>query len=270
VPDRPAPAAPPSIFFVHVMKTAGTAFLRLTGDRYAPERTSPRAGLDVSTLEQKQSIDYLLDHAEALRRDYELISAHVPAWVATAVAPDHLRVTLLRDPVDRTISQLRQSARIIGRESLEELFDNDHWRNRLSNYMTRVFGLRAEEHLETRAGQPQGLGVNDLPEAERAEFVDEIKAAMDLSMNNVRPMTGEDLRRAVETLESCELVGTMDRFDDFLRQASDLIGVPVPPARQINEATDDLQVSPALRRRIEAELALDIELYETVCSRRLG
>ena len=110
------------------------------GDWFPAETTYPGAPEPARAM-AKTSLQVLLEVSRAEQRPRDFYSVHMPAWVAEEVAPHHVRVTVLREPVARTISHLRHIARamqLVGGQpafgSLQELYDDPRWHERLVNY----------------------------------------------------------------------------------------------------------------------------------------
>ena len=83
------------------------------------------------------------------RARIRVYAGHLPYVASELLGIDVIRLTLLRDPVDRTVSMLKHVKRLFERyhsASLEAIYDDDPvFRHYLDNYQTKVFALTAEE-----------------------------------------------------------------------------------------------------------------------------
>ena len=101
----------PVFFFMHIMKTGGTSIVHHIQDNFPVGTTEP----DYRTLPPGEpvpekhyaSLVRLWDLDDERRAQIRLYMGHYPYWVTDLVQPD-VTFTVLRDPVDRTISMLRQ------------------------------------------------------------------------------------------------------------------------------------------------------------------
>jgi FkbM family methyltransferase len=99
-----APREEPLTVFVHIPRTAGTTFASVLRDNFPHGvRTignafRPSGGINSRALRR-------LDEAALLTRDASVLTGHVPFSVRDKLPPDTRYVTLLRDPIERTLSQ---------------------------------------------------------------------------------------------------------------------------------------------------------------------
>jgi hypothetical protein len=139
--------------------------------------------------------------------------------------------TVLRHPVDRTISFLAQTRRLeLPDQSLEQIYENP-WKFAfgIHNYQARVFALTT----------------NDAP----------------FTVMNAVPIDDTRLTLAKTRLGEIAVLGLQDRYEEFTAEVSRRAGWPVSaPAR--HRVGEPAQVSQWLRRRIERDNAVDLEFYE--------
>ena len=237
---------PHRFFFVHVMKTGGTdLFARLGGDptieRDEPPsfteaeiypNSSDRAAFDSPQLYVRR----LLQRWEVRRDEIRLIMGHFPLCTVQLLDADFTTLTVLRDPVERTLSHLRHHRRMHAEDrdrTLEDLYDDDFRYERLiHNHMVKMFGLTADE-------MTGGL-------------------MTDISL------TPAHLDRAKSALQTVDLLGVQEQFDEFCRMLEAQLGWNLGTTFRANQ-TRRVDVSDAFRHRIADDNALDRELYEHAC-----
>ncbi len=256
VPDderaaTPLQPSPPAVFFVHVMKTGGTTLFEYLRDRYSPKELWPNPNLDLrfdgSRLDVRHhlSVSYLAGLSEERRRQIRVYSGHLPYAAHEVLGPDVAMVTVLRDPVERTISLLRQFRRStpglqdpdrprpLADATLEQVYAHPAvFAPLVLNHQTKIFSMRATDHPESYL---------DLVHVDDAR-----------------------LESAKASLATVDVVGVMERYDDFLDALEAKFGWAVGRESHANAtpATDHEPVSDALREQIAADNAIDIEFYE--------
>ena len=104
-------------FFVHIMKTAGTAFRRRLmnhfGEAFYP--MMPLDGTDPWVL--NTSTDRLHERSAARGDQIRLVAGHFPLRTTELINGGFTTLTIVRDPVERVLSHLRSIRE--GSESLE-------------------------------------------------------------------------------------------------------------------------------------------------------
>ena len=247
-PDHPVPR----YFFVHVMKTGGRTLLRHLRDNFEPDEMYPDSKLDIRAengtvdIWHHARIPRLLSIPPERRSRIRMYSGHYPYVVSTLVGDDLTTISVLRDPVERTISLLRQFRRknpwadgdAAGaasgeRPTLEQVYDNPFVAEPLLlNHQTKIFSTRPDDELQTY------MDVFELDDAR--------------------------LALAKENIAKVDFLGLTEQYGDFLDELADGTGWHIERGLRKNVTpADEIQpVSESLRRRIIEDNALDIELYE--------
>jgi hypothetical protein len=228
-------------FFIHVMKTAGTTFENHLRGQFAVESIYPSAKLDgrfPADVEPKISIPFLLALPPERHRSIEVYAGHFPYMVCELLNRDLITCTILRDPVDRTISVLKQFKRLEERYrslSLEAIYDDPYvFRHFVHNHQTKVFSLTAEDH-------PRGVA---------------------------RPLSIDAARFALAkaNLARVDVVGLTERYDDFIvelkRRFGWWRGGGPPREHRRLVSSEPWEATPTLRRRIADDNVYDLEFYE--------
>ena len=233
------------------MKTGGTTLFRHLRENYGLDEIYPYKALDLRydegmlDIAHHLSVSYLLQLPAERREHIRIYTGHFPYVASDLLHQDLTRVTILRDPVERTISLLRQFRRkdlwmrdieqhpgMVDR-SLEDVYDHpDVFEPLIHNHQTKIFSFTAA----------------DAPESYMDVLhVDEPRLAL-----------------AKQNLAKIDVLGLTERWDAFLDDVSAWFGWEVDRAARANgtPAREKDSVDPALLRRIRADNALDMELYD--------
>jgi hypothetical protein len=218
-------------FFVHLMKTAGVALRERLMNHFGKAAVYPTGGLDGNDwVTLFISIDLLRERLEARGDEIRVIAGHFPLRTAELIDGRLTTLTLLRDPVERMLSYLRQRREKDEHRRLnahEEIYD-DHL-GRADNYMTKMLTLTPAE--------------------------------MSASMFTRVEMDRDHLERAKEALAGIDAVGFQEHFEDFCEELTARFGWQLGEPKVVNTTTP-VEIPDSLRARIAEDNALDIELYE--------
>jgi hypothetical protein len=254
-------AGKPVFFFVHVMKTGGTSFVRHLRDNFEPDElevqgiageTGKGRAIRPGDTVVYDSLSRLRDLPPERRRRIRAYAGHYP-YCATELVDVDVTMTILREPVARSVSMLRQLQRRDPPDQarpLEEIYDTAPGRwQRVQNYQSRQFALtfddiRASAELVEAYVPGGGADALDRP------------AHVYLEVDDAR------LARAKENLARVHVLGLQERYDEFLDQLATRHGWHIPRRYRLQVATNaDTDVPPSLRRKIVDDNAADIELY---------
>ncbi|MFZ6004093.1 MAG: hypothetical protein ACOYXM_09190 [Actinomycetota bacterium] len=221
-----------SLFFVHVMKTGGSTFRRRIVQRLGAEAVFPCRALDPPEAEPNLRIDHLASLPAARLEAIRAFTGHFPFFAATLVPRRTVTITILRDPVDRVISYLKQHHRQKGLgpdRSLESIYDLPwHRELHMLDYQVRVFATTAAD------------GVHSV-----MEHVEIDERRMEVAKDHLREV---------------DLLGLHECYDDFTERAMRTLGWPleyVTPQRVSMPG----EVPDSLRRKIAADNEADLEFY---------
>jgi len=221
------------LFFLHVMKTAGTTFRGHIDANFAPEQVFPQPGVDEPLFAAKADIRYLQDMPTERMAQLRMISAHIPIGLTDRLGIDFTYLTLLRDPVDRTLSWLRQRQRNHQPdESLHQIYEQQTIlrANYIDDHQVKQFAITAD----------------------------------DGAVNHLHPVVMDDQRMAIAkaNLERVAVVGFQDGLDAFLGQLHERYGWTVATVPDRNVREDPTPAPTALRRQIDDENPWDRAFYE--------
>jgi hypothetical protein len=251
-------------FFVHVMKTGGTSLVLQMHSHFAADEIYPNERLDRRHRmdpEPYASLPDLLALTHERRAAIRVYAGHFPFMVRELLGADVVTLTLLRDPVDRTISVLKHFKRLYeryGDDPLGAVYDDELvFRNFVENYQTRMFALTAADHPVAFAGR---VPYRDL----RAALERPRGRGDDLPPGGTIAVDDDRLAHAKANLARTDIVGVCEDYGMFVEMLRSRFGwwPDGVDALRANVSEEAWDVDPALRRRIAADNAFDVELYE--------
>jgi hypothetical protein len=208
--------------------------LRHVQRNFATREIYPVPGLDTERAGVQRPVPYVLSLPPERLDEIRVYMAHLPYIVAELLPVDSCTITVLRDPVDRTISHLKHVKRLqppFRDLPLEQIYDDRMlFRFFLDNHQAKVFSMTRDDRL---------MGIMD-------------------------PIDVDDRRLALakSNLDNVDVIGLFDRYDEFLGDLHTRFGWVLAPLESEHVSTEAWGVSPSFRRRIEADMAKDIEFYE--------
>ena len=213
------------VIFDHIPKTAGQAVTNWLRDELGDGTVSP---------------NLVTSHREILNRsiEYPIVSGHLFFEDGEGLEPRFQYATILREPVDRTISWLFFVTRNHQREDLPQLYDECEAflaseGKELSPYLAEAIANPMVVHYA------QILGAKGLSESELVES-------------------------AYRAIKSYDCVGTYEKLSEFVGDLGRLIGVPAPRSLRSTNMTrhhpTPKSISDKLRDNILAITELDRDL----------
>lgn len=221
-------------FFVHVQKTGGTALQMRLKEQFTESEIYPNASdaADDAAIANFY-VPHLVDRWSARGEEIRMLTGHFPLCTGELLGGGFTTLTLLREPVERTLSYLRHSRDHTPGDrdkSLEEIYDDPfRFHGFIHDHMVKMLALRSEE------------------------MTDGMLTRFDPSRAH--------LERATENLQGVDVVGTQERFDDLCGELERRFGWDLGAPRFANRTRRE-DVPDSFRRRIALDNALDIELYD--------
>jgi hypothetical protein len=221
-------------FFVHVQKTGGTSlFMRLSQVFTDAEVYPNRSDGDLFSGAPQFSVPLLTNRWVDRGHEIRLVFGHFPLCTTELLGGGFTTLTVLREPVERTLSYLRHFRAMTPEasdKSLEEIYEDPvRFRRLVHNHMVKMFALRPSE--------------------------------MTFGMMTPIKFTPAHLARAKEQLTTVDVLGLQERFQDFraelLRRFRWDLGDTIYANR-----SPRVKASAELRARIANDNGLDVELYE--------
>jgi len=219
-------------FFVHLQKTAGTSLLRRMKRQFGLDAVYPNDS-DGDPIARVISVEHLVDRWRVRREEIRLITGHFPLCTTELLDEDFTTITVLREPVERTLSYLRhhRTTNDVDRErTLEQVYEDPfRFHGLIHNHMVKMFSLTTEEMTDGALT--------------RVAF------------------TPERLERAKKRLAAIDVVGLQGEFDAFCTELVERFGWDLGEPAYINRSGSE-DVAEDFRARIAHDNALDIELYD--------
>lgn len=267
--------------FIHIMKTGGTSLADIISanfdadERYPDACIAPDAGI-VRRFEAYLYVPGLVADVNALNGKLRMVRGHVPYAVRSLLNDSYVAMTLLREPVERTLSYLKHCKRYHTEHQgleLEEIYE-DPWFHAtfVHNYQTKLFSMSAQEALAedrypdgspvlpTRREMGDGTQLPAEIEAFRLRAPSRVSLECFAASTGVISVDDQRLSIAKEHLSAIEVVGVTEHYDRFLGRLRDQHGWKIAAVPHRNTGDIDA-VAADFRQRIASDNAFDVELY---------
>jgi hypothetical protein len=238
---------PQRYFFLHIMKTAGTALRRKLINHFGEAAVYPTKRLDgTDPVTLYMSVDHLRERLAARGDQIRVITGHFPLRTVDEIDGRYTTLTLLRNPIERTLSYLRQA-----REDRNDRFLER--RTRASQHAGRPLEAVYDDLSGAASNNAANNNMTRMLSLTPAEIWASILSRVDLNRDH--------LERAKEALAGIDAVGLQERFEDFSDLLAARFGWRLGEPEVVNP-TAPVDVPETLRTRIAEDNALDVELYE--------
>jgi hypothetical protein len=220
-------------FFVHLQKTGGTALFQRLRDHFGPEAIYPNPD-DQTDIRSTTDVDFLLDHYRQRGDAIRVVTGHFPLCTVELFDAPFTTFTVLRDPVERTLSSLRRRQTVEERFrgwTLEEIYGDPSMQDIIRNHMVKMLSLGADE-------------MTAVPLVAHVDFDED---RLETAKRNLT--------------HRVDLFGLQTHFEDFCTDLERRFGWDLGAPRFANR-TEAVPVSDDLRSRIATDNRLDMELYE--------
>lgn len=231
----------PVVVFVHLPKTGGTTLKWIITEQLGADRV-----FDVRRGPIRNRLEELAQMSPQERGRYDAVIGHMPFGVGRLLERPCLYVTLLRDPVERVVSDyffVRRAqdhplhAKIVsGQLDLAE-FAATHVDNMMVRRLDDFDLLGSESYWVERRREPA---------------------------------SGDMLEQALSNLRDCHVVGLCERLEDSVFLMCRKLGWPLRPVPVLNR-TDERpsldRIDPAVLETIRGRSVADRALYDAARSR---
>jgi hypothetical protein len=215
------------------MKTGGTTLRRHIRANFKWPEVYPLKRLDPDLQKANYRLDYLTSLPPGRRRRIRVYTGHFPFVAVEMLGIELTTMTVLRDPVERTLSYLRHCQVYHDQHrslALEEIYEDPvFFPCFIHNHQAKLFALTVADEPDTYM---------DLLE------VDE-----------------DRLELAKENLERVDVLGLQDRFDELLAELESRFGwtIGAVPDAHVGRRP---AVPASFQRRIAEDNRADVEFYE--------
>ena len=254
--------SPTRVVFVHLMKTGGLGVSHLLREVLHEDECYP----PTSAVERKVSTDLLVAEPPEVLARMRFFTVHMPAWILDVVPGPFVSATVVREPVARTVSHLRQISRTVGDGlSIGELWEKPVWRDRLTDYQVRMLGAPVPGSA-TSPGPEWAAAVKDADEETQQEFRDVLKPFFATGVTDTERIDEMWLGRAIARAASIDVVGVTENLGDFVARLRSVSALPIADQRVENAASDSQQPDDDLLQSIHSATGLDQQLYSFIVS----
>jgi hypothetical protein len=226
-------------FFAHVQKAAGTSLFIQLQREFERDQIYPDASDKVPGPAAVLLLSHLRERYRLRRERIRVVTGHFPIRARELLGDEFTTLSVVRDPVERTLSSLRHHQRRTPEDRerpLEELYDDPiRFHGLIHNNLVKMFSLSPDEML-----------------------------AGDGLMTHVEDFTPARLQRAKDQLAQVDVLGIDLRFDDFVDQLRARFGWRLGPPTHANR-TEPIDVARSFRTRIAKDNAADVELFAFAC-----
>ena len=175
----------------------------------------------------------LLERWPQRRDEIRVVTGHFPLCTAELLDADFTVLTVLRDPVERTLSYLRHHRDTTPADSelpLEAIYEDPvRFKLFIENQMVKMLSLRA------------------------SEMTNGMMTPVDFDRGR--------LRRAKRALRGIDAFGLQEELEDFAQRLERRFGWKLGPPVHEN-VTRPIEVPESFRARIRDDNGVDVELYE--------
>jgi hypothetical protein len=265
------------------MKTGGTSLVVHLLKEFRPPEIYPDAELDRKRADDVgpyAALSDLVALTPERREQIRFYSGHFPFVARDLIGPDVQTLTLLREPVARTVSVLKHFKRLRDRYRdlpLEEIYDDPVvFRFFVENHQTKVFSVTAAdcpdafasalsfEEISARLDEPgrDEPGRDGSAPTHSGDVPDTISP--DTSTPDTITVDDARLELAKANLDAVDVVGLDAEYHEFVEDLRSRFGWwprGIDERPRANVSSEPWTTSAALRDRIARDCRYDVELY---------
>lgn len=225
-----------TILFIHVMKTAGTSLRSMLTKGFGAEAVYPNsADRDAFSDRRNMRPDELVTrHRQGRTHAAKVLFGHIPYIAAEEIDPPPTTVTVLRDPVARTLSIIKSRIRRDPQQTVAQLLADQNFVDRfVRDYQTKMFAFDSLDECAATVNAPL--------EIDKGRW-----------------------KRALDRLDRVDVVGIAEDLPSFCARFESHFGVSLQAQTAPHNRTGDVlpRIPRRLRRRIERLTRHDHALYK--------
>ena len=268
--------------FIHVMKTGGTSFSEVLNANFTSDQRYPDAYITASTgffdrIEAYLHVPKFIADINALKDQLQIVLGHVPYAVRSLLEQNYIALTVLRDPVERTISYLKHCRQYHiehMEQPLEKIYEDPWFHGSfIQDYQTKIFSMSPQEALSEERFLPSSTPLPPRRELRDVQSLSpEVKTLQTtapgrFSLEWVAASTGvisvDEGRLAIakQNLSEIEVVGVTADYGHFLQKLVERYGWVITSEPHRHVGTEEA-ISTEFRKRIAVDNAFDMELYD--------
>jgi hypothetical protein len=242
------------LYFLHIPKTAGSSMSAMLTTAFKPAEICPA-----------MHWDYIAQLAPESLSTYRVFAGHFSAYLSRFLGRELNIFTLLRDPVERTLSLygyvLREPThplfKVVSNLTLREFIFDSATRPKIWNFRARYI---ADLGLDPRSMAPRFASHDPTHYGFQMSFDDSSASASPKALRDA----------ALLALDSFFFVGTTEHFNASVPSLSGQIGVNLTIPERLNVTQTRIQrqdIDPETLASIEEATTIDRELYEIIQDR---
>lgn len=224
-------AGPRPFFFVHIMKTGGATLRQHIYANFEAGTVYPVPKHD--DMSRTSLIESLLELPPERRATMRGYMGHYPYVASQLLGVEPVTFTIVRDPVERTISYLKHCKRYHDQHrelGLEEIYrDPFYFPCFIHNHETKIFAMTEDDRLE--------------------------------SYMDVIDIDDRRLAIAKENLAKVDILGLQEHYDEFVDELRARFGWRFDSTSNRRVSREPWEVPAGLRERIAADNAADVAFY---------
>jgi hypothetical protein len=236
-----------ALIFLHIAKTAGSTLHAIIERQFAPEVTH-----NLKRIRPPRSIQEFFNLPESERRRIRLLKGHMPYGLHKYLSVPATYLTMLRDPVDRVISQYYFTLRMPGISLYEEI-TSKHMS--LADFALKRASLGVVNDQTILLSGVEKVNTALLSGVEMPSFA-----------GNEEVASEDTLRIAIQNLENhFAVVGLSERFDEsvlLLKREFGWKNIFYVKRNVTKDRPTKQQVPREVIELIEKQNFLDVQLYE--------
>jgi hypothetical protein len=214
------------------MKTGGATFRSHIYRNFAEGEVYPVPRQD--DMQRAWLVDYVLSLPPERTARFRAYTGHFPFVVTELLGFELVRITMLRDPVERTISYLKHCKRYHEQHrdlALEEIYEDPFYFSCfVHNHQAKLFSMTRDDRLE--------------------------------SYMDIIDVDDRRLEIAKANLEKVDVIGLSERSGEFADDMAARFGFRFKRVSNRRVSNENWDASSSLRRRIADDNAADLAFYE--------
>ncbi len=222
-------------FFIHIPKTAGTAFKELLYNHFHQDDFFPNRQTVLDNNGLYPHFDQIIKSEEP-KKSPNILIGHYPYATHQIIKGEVKKTVILRDPIQRAISNV---------------FHFKNYDKKMKDLSPLEVYKRGKMHLnnfQVRYLTDKGINLN-------MKFI------------TPKPLNEKDLESAIANMQSCSVVGISEQLDRTVKLTNKVYNWDLKMPKRVNVAKTEKNISDKLLNILKKENALEQKLYAQACKR---